>query len=173
MLESTKDRIHSFRHNIDLILGDARLFTFRHGVSDAIICISIMRRYESEMEDLRRLWETQENGLFTNGNLSFHESGNEKFLDKVQEVVSKAIEKCYERKEMRRLVEANGFCVLRMKIFAYEKPYNTLIEGKKQYSGIDPTMLFQKIQWAFARIRTHYGTTNKEVIQFYSANQCD
>jgi ubiquinone/menaquinone biosynthesis C-methylase UbiE len=169
MLKTARNKVPAQRQHFDLILADAEHLPFAADTIDAILCMSTMHYFadqEKTLEDYRQL--LKKGGTFMYGDLSPHEADNQRFFEMLERTVSKAHKRYYKASEMKRLLETHGFRVSRMKIIAYRKSYNALMEDKGKYFDIGPEALHKYVHSASKEAKQLYVLTDTELTQFYT-----
>jgi len=169
MLEQARAKASSFKQRFDLVLGDADHMPFVNSVFDAIVCMSTMHYFESKEEILGKLSKTLVGGgILAYGDLTVAELDDEEFFEGLERTVSKAHSRYCKPSEMRRSLEAHGFRISKMKIVAYRKTYDSLMEDKGVYFGVPPDTLRKYIQRATAKAKAQYDLTDTGLTLFYT-----
>ncbi|MBS7632642.1 methyltransferase domain-containing protein [Candidatus Bathyarchaeota archaeon] len=169
MLKVAKAKTSTFAESFDLVLGDADHLPFVDKVFDAAVIMSTMHYFSSPSSFLKKLRKLlKENGVLVYGDLSVHNSDVNRFLEKLEKILSKAHAGYYTPSEMRKLLETSGFNVSKSKTFAYRKSYQALIEDKGYYFGVKPEELYALIQEANTSAKEQYALTSTKLTLFYT-----
>jgi ubiquinone/menaquinone biosynthesis C-methylase UbiE len=169
MLGLAHAKLSSFKRDCALVLGDAEYLPFAGNFFDAIICMSTMHYFRSQEEILRKLSTIlKEKGVLIYGDLTIHESDDQRFLEALEKTVSKAHARYYRPSEIKRMLETCGFDISRTRTFAYRKPYSSLMEDKGRYFNVAPETLQRCILGASVDAREKYAITSTELTLFYT-----
>lgn len=169
MLKVAKTKLSSFKQGFDLILGDAEHLPFAEKAFDAIVCMSTMHYFAFQEDVLRSFSKILEkNSTLVYGDLTLNEQDNKKFFETLERTLSKAHVGYYKPSEMRKLLEASGFQVSRMKTVAYRKSYRALIEDKGEYFGVALETLQALVQRATATEKNQYELGSTALTLYYT-----
>jgi ubiquinone/menaquinone biosynthesis C-methylase UbiE len=169
MLKHARTKMSSFKDCLDLILADGEHLPFMNHAFDALICMSVMHYFASQRRILQRIRSAlKENGTLVYGDLTVREMDNQGFFEGLERILSKAHARYYKPSEIKRLMNNQGFRVLKMKTVVYRKSYNALMEDKGQYFGVTPETLHRYIERATAKAKEQYALTSTEMTLFYT-----
>jgi ubiquinone/menaquinone biosynthesis C-methylase UbiE len=169
MLKTAKTKMSTFKQSFDLILGDAEHLPFAEKAFDAIVCMSTMHYFTSREGVLSSFSKIlKKNGILVYGDLIVHEQDNEKFFETLERTLSKEHAGYYKPSEMRKLLEASGFQVVRTKTVAYRKSYHALIEDKGEYFEVTSTTLHALVQGVTATAKEQYELGKAAMTLYYT-----
>jgi len=169
MLELARNKISSFKRNLNLIRGDLEHLPFVDRSFDVIICMSTMHYFEHQAQTLEKFSRAlKERGTLLYGDITLHESDDQRFCDMLERTLSKGHASYYKPSEIRRLIESRGFGVKRMRTIAYRKSYRSLIEDKGEYFDVTLGMLNKCIRMAGADAKQQYGLRDTGLTLFYT-----
>jgi ubiquinone/menaquinone biosynthesis C-methylase UbiE len=169
MLKQARTKMLSFKNGLDLIQADGEHLPFVSHAFDAVICMSTLHYFAYQWRILKRFRQTlKENGTLVYGDLAIHETDNQGFFENLERTLSKAHTRYYKPSQMKRLIENQGYRILKMKTIAYQKTYSALMEDKGRYFGVSPETLYQYLETAPAKARQQYGLTSNEMTLFYT-----
>jgi len=169
MLKQAKTKMLSFKDDLDLIQADGEHLPFVSHGFDAVICMSTTHYFTFQGRILKTFRKSlKENGTLVFGDLTVHETDDQGFFEALERTLSKAHARYYKPSRMKRLMEKQGFSILKMKTIAYRKTYSALMEDKGQYFGVAPETLYRYLEGAPAEARQQYGLTSTEMTLFYT-----
>jgi ubiquinone/menaquinone biosynthesis C-methylase UbiE len=169
MLKQAKIKMSRFKNSFDLILADGEHLPFMNHAFDALICMSTMHYFAFQGRILRRFREVlKEDGMLVYGDLTVHEMDNQGFFEGLERTLSKAHARYYKPSKMNRLVEKQGFKIIKMKTVAYRKAYDALIEDKGRYFGVPQETLHMFLERAPSEAKEKYALTNLEMTLSYT-----
>jgi ubiquinone/menaquinone biosynthesis C-methylase UbiE len=169
MLKNARNKLPAYKKHFDLILGDAEHLPFVAEVFDAILCMSTMHYFEDQEKILGNYGRLlKKGGTFVYGDLSIHEADDQEFFETLERTISRAHRRYYKASEMRRLFETHGFHVSKIKIIAYKKSYDALMEDKGKYFDIEPEVLHRYVRTASKEAKEQYDLTDTELTLFYT-----
>jgi len=169
MLQAAKTKMTPFKQNSNLILGDADHLPFTNRAFEAIICMSTMHYFESQARMLQKFSKIlKEKGVFVYGDLTIHEMDSHGFFEALERTLSKAHTKYFKPSEMKRLIETNGFRIVKTKTIAYRKSHQALMEDKGEYFDVKPEQLNEHVHAATPDVREQYGLTATELTLYYT-----
>jgi ubiquinone/menaquinone biosynthesis C-methylase UbiE len=168
MLKLARAKMAPSKKDFDLILGDAEHLPFAGKAFNAVVCMSTMHYFASQEKVLLEFSRIlSRKGILAYGDLTVHESDKQGFFEALERMLSKAHAGYHKPAEIRQMLEANGFCVSRMKTFAYRKSCKALMEDKGQYFNIKSETLQEFIHNAPIDAKEQYALTDTELTQFY------
>ncbi len=169
MLTLAKKKTLPYEQNVDLILGDAEYLPFKDNTFGAIVCMSTMHYFESQDEILESFSKVlKKRGTLFHGDLSVHESDDQRFFESLERTISMAHSKYHRPSETKHLLETHGFEVIHMKTVAYQKAYNSLIEDKAVYFDVEPKVLHEFLCRADKDAKDQYALTDKGLTLYYT-----
>jgi len=169
MLELAKEKMVSFKDNLHLTMGDGEHLPFADNVFDAIVCMSALHYFALEGKILQTFSKAlRKTGVLVYGDLTIHESDSQGFLESLERTVSKAHAIYHKPSEVKKLMEAHGFRITRMKTFAYRKSFNSLMEDKGRYFGVSAETLHEFLQTVTPTAKVQYHLTNTDLTLYYT-----
>ncbi|HVP26805.1 MAG TPA: class I SAM-dependent methyltransferase [Candidatus Bathyarchaeia archaeon] len=169
MLETAKTKMRLFKRNLNLVLGDADHLPFTDEAFDALFCMSTMHYFVSPASVMHAFSRIlKEKGIFLCGDLTVHESDDERFFENLERTLSKAHAQYHKPSEMKKMMENCGFRVSNMETFTYKKSYQALMEDKGDYFGV-PHQTFDKyLQETSTTARQQYSLSDVDLTLFYT-----
>lgn len=169
MVLTAKNKLLGHRKCVDLVVADAEHIPFKTAAFDGILCVSTMHYFEHQEDTLDNAAQALKNeGTFFYGDLSPHESDDQEFFEKLERTISKAHFRYHKPSEMKNLFNQHGFRVTKLKSISYRKSYESLIEDKADYFGIEPERFCRYIREANLEAKNQYELTQTELTQFYT-----
>jgi ubiquinone/menaquinone biosynthesis C-methylase UbiE len=169
MLSQAKTKMLSFKRRFDLMQADGEHLPFANHAFDAVICMSTLHYFMFQGRILKGFRQIlKENGTLVCGDLTVHECDSQGFFEGLERTISKAHARYYKPSRMKKLMEKQGFRILRMRTIAYRKTYEALMEDKGRYFGLSTEMINRHLEEATAEARQQYGLTDTEMTLFYT-----
>jgi ubiquinone/menaquinone biosynthesis C-methylase UbiE len=169
MLRNAKAKTREFKEKTELVLGEAENLPFTDEAFDALICTSAMHYFSHPIRNLTEFSRTlRKRSIFVYGDLTLHESDNQRFLDKLEKTVSLAHGSYYKPSEIAKMLGNAGFRISDTVTFPYRKPLKSLMEDKARYFGVKPEALHKIIKNASEREREWYSISDNELTLFYT-----
>jgi len=169
MLGRANAKLSPHKNAFSLILADAEHLPFAEGPFDAVACISTMHYFMFPQRSLIEFSRVlRGNGIFVYGDLTLHEKDKERFLDRLERMISKAHARYYKTSEMKVMFRECGFHVFRTKIVPYRKSYRALMEDKSRYFSVGPRSLDNFLQETTDDERKPYAADDKGLTLFFT-----
>lgn len=169
MILIAKNKLLGHRKCVDLVVADAEHLPFKTAVFDGILCVSTMHYFEHPEDTLENAAKALKNeGTFFYGDLSPRESDDQEFFERLERAISKAHFRYHKPSELEHLFDHYGFKVTELKSISYRKSYESLIEDKANYFGIEAGRIYRYIRKANLEAKNQYELTQTELTQFYT-----
>jgi len=169
MLRQAKAKMSPFKDRLDLVNADGKHLPFVSCAFDALICMSTMHYFDSQKRILLRFRKAlKERGTLIYGDLTVHESDNQRFFERLERTLSKAHAGYYKPSQLKEFMEKHGFCITKTKTVAYRKSYAALMEDKGQYFGVSPETFHKYLKRTTEKAKEQYALTSTEMSLFYT-----
>ncbi len=169
MLRQTKAKMAPFKDHLDLVNADGEHLPFVSRAFHAIVCMSTMHYFDSPKRILRGFRNAlKDGGTLVYGDLTVHESDNQRFFERLERMLSKAHARYYKPSQMKDFMEKQGFRLAKTRTFAYRKTYVALMEDKGQYFGASPETLRKHLDRATEEAKEQYALASTEMTLFYT-----
>jgi ubiquinone/menaquinone biosynthesis C-methylase UbiE len=169
MVLIAKNKLLGHRKRVDLIVADAERLPFKTAMFDGILCVSTMHYFEHPEDTLENAAQALKNGgTFFYGDLSPHESDDQEFFERLERAISKAHFRYLKPSQLEHLFDHHGFKVTELRSISYRKSYESLIEDKANYFGIESERIHRYVREATLEAKNRYELTETDLTQFYT-----
>ena len=169
MLKATRAKMPTCGHAFDLVLGDAECLPFADEAFSALVCTSAMhyfRNLGTSAAEFNRV--LHQSGCFVYGDLTLHESDEQRFLNRLERTISRAHGSYSKPSEVKKMLVKAGFVVSQITTVPYRKSFRALIEDKGRYFGVAQEALDRCIKDAPEDERKLYAVDRHGLTLYYT-----
>lgn len=169
MLNVANAKLLSWKRKFSPAMGDAECLPFRSEAFNAVICTSALHYFakpEKILAEFLRVLHAK--GVFVYGDLTLHERDSLGFLNRLENTASKVHKGYLKPSKIRSMLEDSGLHVYSTDTIVYRKPFNSLIEDKATYFGVNPAAISKCVRTASSDEKALYGLSNDGLDLYYT-----